>query len=46
MRIQMGVAAPFIWFNGMGRYGRQLPMFNEMKEEEEKPVMVKEMVTA
>jgi predicted DNA-binding helix-hairpin-helix protein len=46
MRVLTGVAAPFIWFKGMERPGRQLSLFGEMDEEEEKPVNAKELVTA
>lgn len=36
MRVLTGVAAPFIWFKGMERPARQLSLFGEMDEEEEK----------
>lgn len=38
MRVLTGVAAPFIWFRGMERSGRQLSMFDETEEEEKEPV--------
>jgi predicted DNA-binding helix-hairpin-helix protein len=44
IRIQTGVAAPFIWFRGMAGFGKQLAMLDET-EEEEKPESAKELVT-
>lgn len=43
MRIQTGVAAPFIWFKGMAGFGKQLSMLDET--EEEQPESAKELVT-
>ena len=45
MRIQTGVAAPFIWFKGMAGFGKQLSMLDETDEEEETSEKASELVT-
>lgn len=44
MRIQTGVAAPFIWFKGMVGFGKQLTMLDDTEEDEETLGTKKELV--